>query len=118
MHWSDLGLLENDEGGEEGGAAGAATRTNGGEGGGRYTVSCVTLFCRFSFVLSLSPVSSSKSLSLTLSLSFVLSFFLSLSLFGGQAGRGHGESPRAAGGLLDSAADGEHERTVYNIMIQ
>jgi len=108
VHWSDLGLLENDEGGGEGGAAGAATRTNRGEGGGRYTVSLVTLFCPFSFVLSLSPMASSTSLSLTLSL--FLSFFLFLSLFGGQAGRGQGESPRAAGGLLEGAADGEQEK--------
>jgi len=35
VHWSDLGLLENDEGGGEGGAAGAATGTKGGGGGGR-----------------------------------------------------------------------------------
>ena len=47
VHGSDLGLLENDKGGGEGGAAGAATRTNGGVGGGRYRVSLVTLFCPF-----------------------------------------------------------------------
>ena len=47
VQWSDPGLLENYKGGGEGGAAGAATRTNGGEGGGRYTVSLVTLFCPF-----------------------------------------------------------------------
>ena len=84
-------LLENDGGGGEGGAAGAAIRTNGGEGGGRYTVP-------LGVVLS----------SVTLSFS---------SLFGGQAGRGQGESPRAAGGLLEGAADGERGRTVYNIVM-
>jgi len=104
VHWSDLGLLENDEGGGEGGAAGAATRTNGGEGGRGYAVSLVTLFCpslsfRQSFFFSLS------------SLSFFLSLFFSF--LGGQAGRGQGESPRAAGGLLEGAADGEQERIVY-----
>jgi len=60
-------------------------------------------------------MASSTSLSLTLSL--FLSFVLFLSLFGGQAGRGQGESPRAAGGLLEGAADGEQERTVYNIVM-
>jgi len=56
----------------------------------------------------------------TATLSFSLSPFLSFSsLFGEQAGRGQWESPRAAGGLLEGAADGERERTVYNIaMIQ
>jgi len=51
------------------------------------------------------------------SFSFFLLFFLSLSLLVGQAGRGQGESPRAAGGLLEGAADGEQERTVYNIVM-
>jgi len=37
------------------------------------------------------------------------SFFLSLFL-SGQAGRGQGELPRAAGGLFEVAADGEQER--------
>ena len=105
MHWSDLGLLENDEGGGEGGAAGAATRTNGGEGGGRYMVSLVTLFCPFlSFCLFLMS-------SLSLSLTLFLSFFLSFSFSSRGTGRaGAGESPRAAGGLLGGAADGEQEK--------
>ena len=47
---------------------------------------------------------------LSLSLTLSLSFFLSLSPFGGQARRGQGESPRAAGGLLEGAADGEQEK--------
>ena len=54
---------------------------------------------------------------LSFSLSFFLSFFLISSLVGGQSGRGQGESPRAAGGLFESAAGGERERTVYNIVM-
>ena len=45
-------------------------------------------------------------------MSFFLSFFLS-----GQARRGQGELPRAAGGLFEVSADGEQERTVYNIVM-
>ena len=87
----------------------------GGEGGGRYTVFLVTLFCPFFFRSVL------ISISLALFLLFEsLSFCLFLSFFpfssSGQAGRGQGESPRAAGGLLEGAADGERERTVYNIV--
>jgi len=108
VHWSGPGLPENDEGGGEGGAAGAATRTNRGEGGGRYMVSLGPLNCPFLLALFLS----------TVTLFFSLSLFLSFSsLFEGQAGRGQGESPRAAGGLLEGAADGERERTVYNIVM-
>jgi len=52
---------------------------------------------------------------LSLFLLFItLSFFLP---FREQAGRGQGESPRAAGGLLEGAAGGERERTVYNIVM-
>jgi len=54
VHWSDPGLLENDKGGGEDGAAGAATRTNRGEGEGRHTISLFTLICPFSFVESFS----------------------------------------------------------------
>jgi len=44
---------------------------------------------------------------------------LSLSFFGGRPGGGGGSLPRAAGGPHEVAADGELERTVYNIaMIQ
>ena len=68
----------------------------------RYTVSLVML----SFCLSLFP---SSFLSYCLSLSFLLIL--------GQAGRGQGESPRAAGRLFEGAADGERERTVYNIVM-
>jgi len=42
-------------------------------------------------------------------LSFQCSFFLSFFL-SGQAGRGQGELTRAAGGLLEVAADGEQEK--------
>jgi len=49
VHWSSSVFLENDEGADEDGA----TRPGGGEGGGRYTVSLVTLF----FGLSLFPSS-------------------------------------------------------------
>jgi len=35
----------------------------------------------------------------------------------GQARRGQGELPRAAGGLFEVTADGEQERTVYNIVM-
>jgi len=126
VHRSDLGLLENDEGGGEGGAAGAATGTNGGEGGGRYTVPLATLSFPSLFPFSLSYVNPRESYVIPFeSFSFFLSFFLpsflsfilSLSLLVGQAGRGQGESPRAAGGLLEGAADGEQERTVYNIVM-
>ena len=123
VHWSSPGLLESDEGGGEDGAAGAATRPGGGEEGGRYTVSLVTLFCPIFFrsvLISLWLSFFPFPLSLFLlfeSLFFCLSLFLSLSLSSGQAGRGQGESPRAAGGLLEGAADGERERTVYNIVM-
>jgi len=41
------------------------------------------------------------------------------SFISGTARRGQGELPWAAGGLREAAADGEQERTVYNIaMIQ
>ena len=66
VHWSGPGLLEYDEGWGEGGAAGAATRTNR-EGGGRYAVS-------LGVVLSFVTLSFSLSLSLSLSLSFSLFF--------------------------------------------
>jgi len=42
--------------------------------------------------------------------------FLSFS-FSGKARRGQGELPRAVGGLWEVAADGEQERTVYNIVM-
>ena len=59
----------------------------------------------------------SLSLSFSRAQSFFLAFFLSFSQ--GQAGRGQGELMRAAGGLLEVAADGEQERTVHNlVMIQ
>ena len=35
----------------------------------------------------------------------------------GQARRGQGELAQAAGGLFEVAADGEPERTVYNIVV-
>jgi len=35
----------------------------------------------------------------------------------GQARRGQGELPQAVGGLEEVAADGEQERTVYNIVM-
>jgi len=96
-------LLEDDEGGGEDGATEAATRPGGGEGGGGgYTVSLVTFF----WLLFLARCSLSLS-----------SFSLSLSFSPGQAGRGQGESPRAAGCLLEGAADGERGRTVYNIVM-
>jgi len=88
VHWSDLGLLENDGGGGEGGATGAATRNNGGEGGGRYTISLATLFCLF--------LSWCLFLSYSYSLSFLLSFFLFL--FSGDrpgGGRGSRRDPLA-----------------------
>ena len=65
-------------------------------------------------IRSLYSRSFARFLSLNLSLT---PFVLFLSLFAGQAGRGQGESPRAAGGLLEGAADGERERTVYNIVM-
>jgi len=37
--------------------------------------------------------------------------------FSGKARRGQGELPRAVGGLWEVAADGEQERTVYNIVM-
>jgi len=49
------------------------------------------------------------------SFSFFPSSFLSLLV--GQDGRGQGELPRPAGGLLEVAADGEQDRTVYNIVM-
>jgi len=66
VHGSGPRLFENDRGGGEGGAAGAATRANGGKGEGRYTVS-----------LGVAPslVTLSVSLSLALSLSVTLSSF-------------------------------------------
>ena len=45
---------------------------------------------------------------------FSLSF---LSVFSGMARRGQGELPRAVGGLWKVTADGEQERTVYNIVM-
>ena len=82
-------------------AAGAATRIGGGgEGGGRYTVSLVMLFCPIFFRCLALSLSCSLSLlllffflsffSLSLSLSvFLSSFSLSLSLRGtGRAGAG------------------------------
>ena len=67
-----------------------------------------------------SPIFSNRThlsfhLRLSLSLSLSLSFSFFLLLIAGQAGRGQGESPRAAGGLLEGAADGERERTIYII---
>jgi len=70
VHWSGPGILQNDEGEGEDGAAEAATRTGGGQGGGRYMV---PLVIPFSFFLSF-PV--------------FPSLLLSLFLFGGQARQG------------------------------
>ena len=110
VHWSSSGFLENDEGGGEDGAAGAATRPGGGlrrETHGLLSYALLSLF------LSLCLIALSLALFLLFeSLSFCLLSFFSA----GQAGRGQGESPRAAGGLLEGAADGERERTVYNIV--
>ena len=79
MHWSSLGFLENDEGGDEDGA----TRPGGVEGVGRRTVSLVTVsFCHSFLALSL--------------FSFLLSFsvsFLSWDRPGG--GRGSCREPLA-----------------------
>ena len=87
VHWSGPGLPENDEGGGEGGAAGAATRTNRGEGGGRYMVSLGVLNCPCLLALFLSTVT----LSLFL-LIVTLSSFISLSpfSFGDRPGGGRG----------------------------
>ena len=98
MHWSSPGLLENDKGGGEDGA----TRPGGGEGEGRRSGPLVTF------------------LSVTRSFLFLSSFLLSFSLSflsWDRPGGGKGESPRAAGGLFEGAADGERERTVYNIVM-
>jgi len=115
VHWSSPGLFENDEGGGEDGAAGAATRPGGGEGGGRYTVFLVTLFCPFFFrslLISISPA---------LFLLFEsLSFCLFLSFFpfssSGQAGRGRG-SRREPLADCSRAQRTARERTVYNIVM-
>ena len=70
---------------------------------------------------------SSLTLSLALSLSLSLSLFLSLCLslspyflafYSSSCRAGEqGELPRAAGGLLEVAVDGEKGRTVYNIVM-
>jgi len=98
VHWSSPGFLENDGGGGEDGA----TRPGGGEGEGRGTVTLVT----FSFCHSFLPLSL-----------FFPTVFLSFLRILGQARWGQGESPRAAGGLFEGAADGERERTVHNIVM-
>jgi len=115
VHWSGPGLLENDEGGGEDGAARAATGTGGGGRGGRQTVAVASLV---SFLSSLSSLlCHSFRVFLSLSLALFPSFLPFISRIVGQARRGQGELPRAAGGLLEVAADGEQERTVYNIVM-
>jgi len=103
-----------------------AERQEGWEGGSRaraWCASCLFLFCvslslffflslSFSFSLSLF-LSLSLFFFLSLSLSFSLSLFLSVQW---EARQGQGELRRAVGGLWEVAADGEQERTVYNIV--
>jgi len=104
VHWSSPGLLENDEGGGEDGAAGAATRPGGGKGGGRYTVSLVTLFCLFFFRSVL------ISLSLALFLLFeslFLSFSLSFSRDRPGGGRGSRREPLADCSRAQRTANGK-----------
>jgi len=109
VHGSNSGFLENDEGGGEDGA----TRPGGGEGGGGYTVS-LARFLTVSLSFLLFPFLVFRFPPFPFLLSFSPSF---LPLIMGQAGRGQGESPRAAGGLFEGAADGERERTVYIIVM-
>jgi len=87
------------------------------EAGGRGELSLLCQSLREPSLLCRSFESFSLSFCLSVCLSFFPSFFLSFSLLLGQAGRGQRELPRAAGGLLEVAADGEQERTVYNILM-
>ena len=64
--------------------------------------------CSFTYVIPF------ESFSLSLSLAPFPSFLPFISRLVGQAGRGQGELPRAAGGLLEVAADGE-EKGLYII---
>jgi len=87
------------------GARPGSPEPGGGEGGGRCTVSL-----SYAFFLSV--------FTCYLLFPFLLSFAIFPSFLSwDRPGRGQGESPRAAGGLFEGAADGKRERTVYNIVM-